>query len=54
LTIFRAGIFTFEEKINTMQVKNSPMTNGLEISPAEIYAPTCIVKDLPLAMVAGT
>lgn len=54
LTIFRAGKYSLDIKINGAHVAQSPQTEQTLVKPALIYAPTCIVDGLPLLMVAGS
>lgn len=57
-TIFRAGTYALSIKINDVHVKQSPyqqpQSDYLYITPSEIYAPNCIVKQVVLDYVAGT
>ena len=46
-------MFTLSIKVNGGHVLASPLLNGLQVKPAEIYAPTCVVNGLSLLMVAG-
>lgn len=53
ITIYRAGTFELEVMINGIHIDQSPMLDWLLVKPAEIYAPTCIVQDHVLEMIAG-
>lgn len=53
LTIFRAGSFTLNVKVNGLDVRNSPW-NVLEVRPTTLYAPSCVPLDIPTTMIAGT
>lgn len=54
ITVFRAGLFSLDVKVNRVHTIGSPITQQVFVAPAELYAPTCIVSGLPLNMVAGT
>jgi Filamin/ABP280 repeat len=58
LTIYRAGTYALSIKVNEVHVKQSPYqmpeSDYLYITPSEIYAPNCIVKQVVLDYVAGT
>lgn len=57
-TIFRAGRFAVFVMINGVNVIKSPYelpeSDYLYVTPADIYAPNCIVKNVVLAYTAGT
>ncbi len=57
-TIFRAGKFTLSIKISNEHVKRSPYggpeSDYLYITPSDIYAPNCVVKQVVTAYTAGT
>jgi len=53
LTIYKAGRFRLNIRVNTLDIKNSPFKT-IEVSPTNVYGPTSIQKGIPAAMVAGT
>jgi Filamin/ABP280 repeat len=57
-TIFRAGRFALSVKVNNVDVKLSPyqqpQSDYLYVTPADLYAPNCVVKQVVLAYTAGT
>lgn len=52
VTVFRAGNFILHVLINGLDVVGSPFT-PLEITPSEIYGPSCIVDGLVSTSTAG-
>ena len=52
-TIYRAGTFSLAILVNGIPIQASPLTDQILVSPAELYAPACIVHGLSLQMVAG-
>ncbi len=53
ITIFRAGTFTLEIRVAGSLVRSSPLTGQIHVTPADIYAPACILRGLALQMTAG-
>jgi hypothetical protein len=54
VTIYRAGRFTLSILVNGIHIISSPLTVApIDVSPAELYAPACIVNGLSLQMTAG-
>jgi archaellum component FlaF (FlaF/FlaG flagellin family) len=53
-TIYRAGKFTLDVEVNNLPVRSSPLPLPVLVSPAELYAPACIVDGLTLEMVADS
>lgn len=52
VTIFKAGVFTLDVKINSIQVTGSPFST-LTVSPVEVYAPNSVPTGVPTTAVAG-
>jgi len=53
LTTYRAGLYTMSVKVNGLHVFNSPWS-PVNVSPTDLYAPSCVPKGIPVTMVAGT
>lgn len=53
VTIYRAGSFRLNVKINGWNVLNSPWPT-LRVAPTNLYAPSCVPLLIPTTMVAGT
>lgn len=53
VTIYRAGTFTLQVRINGIDVQESPMPAWLRVAPSDLYAPNSIVQGLLLQMTAG-
>lgn len=57
-TIYRAGTYALSIKVNEVDVKQSPYqmaeSDYLYVTPSDLYAPNCIVKQVVLAYTAGT
>jgi hypothetical protein len=53
ITIYRAGKYTFQIKVNGQHILNSPWSEKLLVKPTSLYAPACIPKDIPTDMEAG-
>lgn len=41
ITIYKAGRFTLNIRVNTLDIKNSPFRT-IEVSPTNVYGPSCI------------
>ena len=53
ITIYRAGEFYIDVKINSSHIAGSPYS-PLLVAPTNIYAPYCVPKGIPETMIAGT
>lgn len=53
LTIYKAGSFTLNVRVNSLDLEDSPFT-PIEVSPTNLYAPSCITLGIPDTMIAGT
>lgn len=55
-TVYRAGNYILNVKVNDIHVVSSPFSSGgyLIVSPSDIYAPNCIVDSLTTTVTAGT
>ena len=53
LNILRAGTYSVSVKVNEIHVTGSPF-DFLEIEPASISAPNCVVSGMPESILAGS
>lgn len=52
VTVYKAGKFIIDVKVNSIHVTGSPF-DPLLISPSNLYGPACEPKGIPTTMVAG-
>lgn len=53
VTIYRAGTFTLNIRVNSIQISNSPHSQLL-VRPTYLYAPFSVPLGIPETMTAGT
>lgn len=54
VTMYRAATFNLNVKINNEDVDSSPFSNHFVVTPADVYAPNCVLGSTPSALVSGT
>lgn len=47
ITIYRSGTYRLEVKVNDDHIENSPFESKILVKPTELYAPACVMKDVP-------
>lgn len=53
ITVYRAGAFRIDVKVNSLHINGSPYS-PLLVEPTNIYAPYCVPLGIETSMVAGS
>ena len=53
VTVYRAGTFALNIRVNNIQISESPHS-PLKVKPTYLYAPFCVTLGIPATMTAGS